>query len=326
MEIANPIYDAAFKYLMQDERAARTLIGRITGMAVESVAFRPQEVAVPRSGGADDGPMPPLALFRMDFAARVRTAEGQERQVLIEIQKAKAPTVIERFRAYLGQQYASPENLALTDAGRRMAVPLVTIYLLGYRLGLSEESVVDVHPCVRERRTGRELDPGHPFIEGIQHRTHIVQIPHLASSPRNELERFLAIFDQGLVPAWRTDNHVLSIDESAYPADCAFVLRQLRGAIEQEDVRRYMQGEDLLLRDSILSAEQIARATQRAEQADQRAEQADQRAEQADQRAEQADQRVVRSIRRLRELGQTEAEIAAALAIDLARVRRALGQ
>ena len=30
MEIANPIYAAAFKYLMQDDRAARLLVGRIS--------------------------------------------------------------------------------------------------------------------------------------------------------------------------------------------------------------------------------------------------------------------------------------------------------
>ena len=49
MEIANPIYDAAFKYLMQDDRAARLLVGRITGLDVESLELRPQEAAaVPR--------------------------------------------------------------------------------------------------------------------------------------------------------------------------------------------------------------------------------------------------------------------------------------
>ena len=356
MDIANPIYDTAFKYLMQDERVARVLIARITGLAVESVAFRPQEMAAPRADSPSEAPMPPLALFRMDFAARVRTEDGGERQVLIEIQKAKAPTVIERFRAYLGQQYASPENLVTNTVGNTEAVPLVTIYLLGYKLGLSEEAVVDVYPSVRERHTGRELDAGHPFIEGIQHRTHIVQIPHLTSRRRTELERFLAIFDQGLVPAWRGDNYVLSIDETTYPEDCGFVLRQLRGAIEREEVRRYMRGEDLLLRDSIRLSEQLARAEQkaaRAERAEHETAQAQRETAEAQretaeaqretaeaqretaeaqtetaraiERAEQAAERLARSIRRLHELGQSEGEIAGVLAIDVAQVRQALG-
>ena len=143
---------------------------------------------------AADGPMP-LALFRMDLAARMRSEDGAERQMLIEIQKAKAPAVIERFRAYLGQQYANAENLVVDgETGRTEAVPLVTIYLLGYDLGLSEEAVVDVYPCVPERCPDRELEAEHPFIEGIQHRTHIVQIPRLASRRRDVLERFLSSY------------------------------------------------------------------------------------------------------------------------------------
>ena len=85
MEIANPIYDPAFKYLMQDGRAARLLVGRIAGLDIESLELRPQELAVPRDASLrDDGEaeQAPFALFRMDFAARVRSAAGGERQVL----------------------------------------------------------------------------------------------------------------------------------------------------------------------------------------------------------------------------------------------------
>ena len=131
MEIANPIYDAAFKYLMQDDRAARLLVGRIAGLDIESLELRPQELAAPRDAAPRDNgaaAQPLLALFRMDFAARVRTPAGGERQVLIEIQKTNA---------------------------------------------------------------------GHPFIAGIHHRSHIVQIPRLRGRRRDELERVLSIFDQG---------------------------------------------------------------------------------------------------------------------------------
>ena len=40
MEIANPIYDAAFKYLMQDDRAARLLVGRIA----RTLSLDPEQV------------------------------------------------------------------------------------------------------------------------------------------------------------------------------------------------------------------------------------------------------------------------------------------
>lgn len=303
MDIANPIYDAAFKYLMRDRRVARLIIGKITGLAVESVEFRAQEVSAPREGPAvEEAPMPPLALFRMDFVARVQTPAGP-RQVLVEIQKAKAPTVIERFRVYLGQQYASAENMTRDAQGREEAVPLVTVYLLGYDLGLSDEPVLDALPCLTERHTGRALDARHPFVAGLTHRAHIVQIPRLASRRRDDLERFLSVFDQGQVASWRADDHVLSVDESAYPEEGRLVLRRLHEAVAEEEVRRYMRGEDLLLRDTIVLSHQLDRERQRAER--------------ANEERQRAEQQLARSVRRLHALGQSASEIAEALGIKV---------
>ena len=327
MQIANPIYDAAFKYLMQDDRAARLLVGRIAGLDVESLELRPQELATPREGPwreAGETVQPPLALFRMDFAARVRTAEGGERQVLIEIQKTNAPTVVERFRAYLGQQMCSPANVIEHPSGRREAAPIVTIYLLGYDLGLSDEAVLDVCPRVTERRTGAEIDAGHPFIAGIHHRSHVVQIPRLRGRRRDDLERVLSIFDQGDARIERGGAQVLTIDESAYPREYGFVLRQLQRAASESDVRRFMEGEDQLLRDSISWGRQAD--YERREKERERAEKERERAEKERERrrADRAEQALSRSIRQLRGLGQEPDAIAAALSVDVDEVRRAL--
>ena len=308
MEVANPIYDVVFKYLLQNQRVARLLIGRITGLAVQSLNVSPQETSVHRTPDAPDIELP-LTLLRMDFAARVQTADGGEQQVLIEIQKANAPTVIERFRRYLGHQIASGDNILTHPSGRTEAVPIVTIYFLGYALDhLSDEAVIDVCPRVTERRTGRELQASHPLVEGIHHRSHIIQIPRLASRRRDELERVLAIFDQGLVKGnGRGDAHVLTIAEEEYPAECGFVLRQLREAMAEEEVRRSMEGEDLLLRDSMLLARQVEHQERRAEQAEQ-----------------ERQLLLARAIRRLHGLGQDAEAIAAALSVDVARVRDVL--
>ena len=313
MEVANPIYDAVFKYLLEDERVARLLIGQIAGLEVQSLVVSPQEAVAPRPGGVAPDAPPSLTLFRMDFAARVRGADGRARQVLIEIQKAKAPTVVERFRLYLGQQYASRDNIVSDGRGGSEAVPLVTIYLLGYDLGLSQEAVLDVCPQVTERRTGRVLDAGHPFVEGIHHRSHIVQIPRLSRGGEDELSRFLTIFDQGRAVAGR-GNHVLGIEEGEYPARWGFVLRQLQRAMAEEEVRRYMDGEDLLLKDSILLA-------QRAEHERQRAEHERQRAERERREKEEL---LARAARQLHGLGRSVEEIARTLSVDPEELRRVL--
>ena len=302
MEVANPIYDVVFKYLLQNQRVARLLIGRITGLKVQSLTVSPQETSVHRTPEAPEHDLP-LTLLRMDFAARVRTEDGAERQVLIEIQKSNAPTVIERFRRYLGQQIGSDDNILTHPTGRTEAVPIVTIYFLGYVLdGLSDEAVIDVCPRVTERRTGRELLARHPLVEGIHHRSHIIQIPRLASRRRDELERVLAIFDQGLVKGnGRGDAHVLTIAEEEYPAEYGLVLRQLREAMAKEEVRRNMRGEDLLLRDSILLARQVEYQERRAEQERQERERAERAQRQTERERRQEQERAQRAERERRQ-------------------------
>ena len=99
------------------------------------------------------------------------------------------------------------------------------------------------------------------------------------------------------------------------------MLRQLREAMAEEEVRRDMEGEDLLFRDSMLFARQVEHHERRAQQA----EQGQQRAEQAQHQAEQERRLLLaQAIRRLHGLGQDAEEIATALAVDVDEVRRVL--
>jgi len=45
MRIINPIYDVAFKYLMEDMDIARSLIGEIIGEDIHSLVVQPQEMS-----------------------------------------------------------------------------------------------------------------------------------------------------------------------------------------------------------------------------------------------------------------------------------------
>ena len=309
VDVANPIYDVVFTYLMRNDRIARLLIGRITGLAVQSLSVSPPGTALRRTPEDPEHDLP-LTLLRMTFAARVQAHDGSERQVLIEILKANAQTEIKRYRLYLGQQIGSADNILTRPSSRTEAVPIVTIYFLGYTLdGLSDEAVIDVCPRVTERRTGRELQSSHPLVEGIHHRSHIIQIPRLARRRRNELERLLAIFDQGLVKGnGRGNAHVLTIEEGEYPAECAFVLRQLREAMAEEEVRRTMEGEDLLFRDSKLLMQQVEyldrRIAQERQQAGQERRQAGQERRQAEQERRQAEQERQQAGQERRQAGQ----------------------
>ena len=89
IHIANPIYDSVFKYLMEDERVARTLLSALLKKEVVSVEMRRNEYA---NVGRRD-----ISMFRIDFGAKVREADGRVHLVLIELQKTWLPTETLRF-------------------------------------------------------------------------------------------------------------------------------------------------------------------------------------------------------------------------------------
>ena len=194
--------------------------------------------------------------------------------------------MINRYRRYLSHLIGRGDIILTHPSGRPEALPIVTIYFLGYALDdLSDEAVIDVCPRVTERRTGRELAASHPLVEGIHHRSHIIQIPRLTSRRRNELERLLAIFDQGLVKGnGRGDAHVLTIAEGGLPGGVrTFVLRQLREAIAEEEVRRNDGGGGPAVPGLVVvGVWQVEHLERRAEQERQRAQQARLRAQRAE--------------------------------------------
>ncbi|MCI6295058.1 MAG: hypothetical protein MR605_04780, partial [Bacteroidales bacterium] len=138
LHIANPIYDTVFKYLLEDNRIVKTLLSALLKKEVVEAEVRKHEY----SNGARDK----ISMFRIDFGAKVREADGQLRLVLIELQKTWLETETLRFRQYLGAQYADPENIRHEDDGVTdgYGIPMITVYLLGHKVGDIEEPVLYV--------------------------------------------------------------------------------------------------------------------------------------------------------------------------------------
>ena len=82
MKIANPIYDAAFKYLMEDTEIAKALIGKIIKEEIVELTLKPREVQHQSDKYI-------VVILRVDFKAVIKTKEGTYKNVLIEIQKGK---------------------------------------------------------------------------------------------------------------------------------------------------------------------------------------------------------------------------------------------
>ncbi|MDO4210071.1 MAG: hypothetical protein Q4E44_10460, partial [bacterium] len=223
INIANPIYDSVFKYLVEDERIARTLISALLKREVVRVKVRPHEYA---NTNRDN-----ISMFRIDFAATVVDESGKEKLVLIELQKTWLNTETLRFRQYLGAQYANKDNIVRTDNPKGYAIPMITVYLLGHRVGEIEEPVLYVsHHSYDYDGNVVTVGMPDPFVESLVHDSIIVQIPLLRGQVNNRLEKVLSVFDQTRRDEY--DSQVLDIEESEYEddADMMYILRRLTAA------------------------------------------------------------------------------------------------
>jgi hypothetical protein len=307
MQIANPIYDVVFKYLMEDAKIAKLLISSIIGEEIESLDFRPQEYSADIDKSKLDGNMGLLTVYRLDFAATIKTVDGLK-QVLIEIQKAKYATDIMRFRAYLGGQYSNTNNtetLSIKGHARKIGIPIIGIYFLGHTLDYAEASIIGVNRIYTDLVTGEQLSVKESFIESLTHDSYVIQIPYLAKKRRNDLEKLLSIFDQSThVDA---EHHILNIKEEDYPKKHRSLIRRLQLAILEPEMRKQMEIEDRILSEFEDMQREIMRQRQDASEARQEVIKAKQEADEAKQKASEAKQEASEAKREASEAKRTVA-------------------
>lgn len=238
--IANPIYDIVFKYLMEDERVVKILLSALLKKPVVEVELRKHEYSnVQRDK---------ISMFRIDFGAKVRNADGSLHLVLIELQKTWLETETLRFRQYLGAQYANPDNMLKEKDRNSMGIPMVAVYLLGHRVGDIEEPVLYVKHNAFDYE-GNEVTQGlpDPFVDSLTHNSIIVQIPRLHGHVNNRLEEILSVFDQ--TRKNKDNGQVLNINESEYVGDeeMMVIIHRLLAAAADPDIRQAMNDEEIFM-------------------------------------------------------------------------------
>jgi len=251
MLIANPIYDVVFKYLMEDSKVAKIFLSAVTGLEIVHLEFLPQELVVDKSRTEQDKFLTALNLsvYRLDFSARVREANGSEKLIIIELQKSKFAHETMRFRRYLGKQYMNDSlfQWIKESSGReyRVGIPILPIYILGEKLpGFEDSSVISVNNCIRDEITQEVFEVRNHFIDTLFHRGVIINVPALGQKRRNELEKLLSIFDQNN----RLENHhILNVKETDFPEQYRPIIRRLQTANQTQEVRSIMDIEDDLL-------------------------------------------------------------------------------
>ncbi|HNF13215.1 MAG TPA: hypothetical protein PK453_06055 [Leptospiraceae bacterium] len=205
MIIANPVYDSAFKYLMEDPQIAKGIIGRIIGREILEIDFKPQEYATITSSRE-------LTFLRMDFHAIILTEENKKQKVLIELQKSKQSMNLSRFREYLGEQYAKADSIRTVkdkkgnEAEEAEFYPIIIIYLLGYIENAGLPRVV----CLKNQyydviRNQEIVGAKSEFLERLTHESYMLQLAADEVRGSTPLERLLTLFS-------RTDFHTKMVD------------------------------------------------------------------------------------------------------------------
>ena len=146
MKIANPIYDTIFKYLMEDLDIASGFLSVILETPILALEFCNKEGI---RTVLDHGPVSErLGLYHLDFKAVITNEKGEQKVVLIELQKGFGQADLYRFRDYLGHEYLpkktklkNPKNsedrqytdLKVYDESEEL-LPLICVYILGFPL------------------------------------------------------------------------------------------------------------------------------------------------------------------------------------------------
>ena len=281
MRIANPIYDVVFKYMMEDLKVAKSFIAAIIAEDVAELDFCPQEFTTRYK---DDS----LTVIRMDFLARIKTAEGYK-AIIIEMQKAQLSSDIRRFRRYLGSQYQSKNNIYTDEQNKKHTRRIYCIFFLGQGLDVPDVPVLTVTNLVRDRATGKELHLRNEFIDSLHHQSWIVQIPVLKKHRRDDLEKLLSIFDQNNI----TDsNHILNVNEDDFPDEYRHIIRRLKQAAESEELADQMIAEDELISDFQDLERQISAKDEMLEEKDKKIEESKKQLEESNKQLEESNKQL----------------------------------
>jgi hypothetical protein len=203
MIIANPIYDVVFKRLMENEKVAKFFISTLLGQTIEAIEVKPQEYTYQGEFEENDPKKYEkieerikkrysIWVYRLDFIATIKTETGEYKKVLIEIQKARNPIDLMRFRNYLAEQYKKEDKIN----NENIVLPITTIYILGFKLPEIETPCLKVERNYQDLVNKTTLATKSEFIEKLTHDSFVVQVERITDRYQTRLDKLLSVFEQ----------------------------------------------------------------------------------------------------------------------------------
>ncbi len=234
MRIANPLYDHAFKYLMANEKLARKVLSTIIDRDVISVDLSQQEIVI-------EDEIRNFTLYRLDFKATIRNSDGKEETVLIELQKSKLPTNLQRFRTYLGSNYMERRMKKKVDSQEEYieTLPIIAIYILGYNVEDIPYLATKIDRKIIDASTKEEVEINSDFIELLTHTTYILQVRRLPEDRRTRIERFMTLFNQ----RWVEEDESYIIDLEEVPEGFEDIADYLGNSLKNDELKKNLIAE-----------------------------------------------------------------------------------
>jgi hypothetical protein len=197
--IANPIYDTAFKRLMENQRIAKFFLSTILKQPITTIEVLPQEFTYKLDNPPEDEKEKNIlySVFRIDFMATILTEDGKYKKVLIEVQKSLGTIDVNRFRQYLGNQYLKKDTVVIDNRNQQMVLPITTIYILGSKLSEITCSCMRVGRTYTDMMTEEPVDGKSDVVEKLTHDSYFIQAGRIKDNRYStRLEKLLSIFEQ----------------------------------------------------------------------------------------------------------------------------------
>ena len=345
-QIANPIYDAAFKYLMDDPRVAKTLIAAVLQIEKKDIIeLTPDrnEISIYKK---DE-----INACRLDFTVRIKTKDG-EKSIYIELQKAWSRGEMQRFRQYLASQYTRASNVGNDN----YPLPVMSIYILGETVDYLDEAVTLIKRHY-ENQNGEEINKDNKswFVECLSHDMVVIQIPKIQPRPNSTLDNLLTFFDQSKQDPH--NHHLINYNISDYDIDndelhddMSFMVRRLEQATANEEtiiqmcledkieeiVNGKKDAEEKLVEQAKMLKEQASQLQEKNSQLQEKDSQLQEKDSQLQEQASQLHEkdsqlqeqsaRIAKSIRKMYSRGVSVEELAEDFGVDVQFVKEVLGK
>ncbi|MDI9338700.1 MAG: hypothetical protein QM539_09790 [Alphaproteobacteria bacterium] len=195
--ITNPIYNAVFKYLMDDLESAKIIISTLLNKKILSLkplsndlvnSDPPNQTSVTSNTKKTDSDSNMIPLMRLDYSAEILHDNNTKELVTIELQKARFPSDELRFRQYIAENLKRTKDVKANkidpDTGKpkKKKVPMryLPIFILNFDI---EKEIKDLVLITEHFTTGmfsgKKLTDPSRFLDNLLYNIIVVQLPYI---------------------------------------------------------------------------------------------------------------------------------------------------